>query len=687
MVYTNLLSYIMLGKEGLRESFFRTNLRKEKSRGEVSSRSTPAFAGLAFGEFGGYRVSIKNGGSFTYEGRVYPFNSFLDTVPRVLDRAARTDDVRIVAAGLANANGRGDRLMSELWLHHGIVSHFQPLAEKIDPKVVAQEVASKYTPDGIANIQLDPVTREITPSRLVSLDYYQKADPQAIAQARFYAEKLKEFGNDRIVHISSTPQGGGVAIMRHAEMRLAREMGLNMHWHVMEPDGKAFEVTKRKFHNIFQGVQDAGERLEEPDKQTYQKWIKQNAALLEPTFKDAKVLVIDDPQPSGLIPYALKANPDLTILYRSHIEIINSLTDDPATPQHELWNYLWYGDPLVAKQEGFDPKTMGIQAAHAFITHPVKSFVPTDVPVERVFGMAPTTDRFDGLNKPLSTQEQQMYMGQINELLKSSEQGEQAPIDLSRPYVSQRARLDPSKGYPDLMEAFKITWDQMRSEEKTLPQLVMIANRAADDPDATRVYEELLGKLNSPRFSYMKDDIKIIRAPHNDLLLNAVTRGSRFVTQLSVREGFEFNVEEAIMKGIPVIGTTRGGIPLQIEEGAGHLVDPGQKPEAYYKEVAKHMYDLFTNDALHAHMSKVALESAHDDFKTERNVANWQWLAFNAVDQIRKNGAVMNGNYGKDDADSDGGYVPRMVEASFARDQEQLTSRRRHKTTSFFRAV
>jgi hypothetical protein len=44
-----------------------------------------------------------------------------------------------------------------------------------------------------------------------------------------FAKELKEMGT-KIAFFSSTPQGGGVALMRHALVRLARVLGVDLTW-------------------------------------------------------------------------------------------------------------------------------------------------------------------------------------------------------------------------------------------------------------------------------------------------------------------------------------------------------------------------------------------------------------------------------------------------------------------------
>lgn len=49
-------------------------------------------------------------------------------------------------------------------------------------------------------------------------------------------------------------QGGGVALMRHALIRFCQHLQVNVHWYVTTPSPDVFSITKRKFHNVLQGV-------------------------------------------------------------------------------------------------------------------------------------------------------------------------------------------------------------------------------------------------------------------------------------------------------------------------------------------------------------------------------------------------------------------------------------------------
>lgn len=42
--------------------------------------------------------------------------------------------------------------------------------------------------------------------------------------------------------------------MRHALIRFCQHLQVNAHWYVTTPSPDVFSITKRKFHNVLQGV-------------------------------------------------------------------------------------------------------------------------------------------------------------------------------------------------------------------------------------------------------------------------------------------------------------------------------------------------------------------------------------------------------------------------------------------------
>jgi hypothetical protein len=106
-------------------------------------------------------------------------------------------------------------------------------------------------------------------------------------------------------------------------------------------------------------------------------------------------------------------------------------------------------------------------------------------------------------------------------------------------------------------------------------------------------------------------------------VLNTLLTNAKIALQLSTREGFEVKVSEAVHHGKPIVACRTGGIPLQIEHGkSGYLVTPGDNDA-----VAKHLFDLYTDDELYETMSEYAKKHVSDEVGTVGNAAAWLYLA------------------------------------------------------------
>lgn len=139
---------------------------------------------------------------------------------------------------------------------------------------------------------------------------------------RLHSKKIK------VAFFSSTPQGGGVALMRHAIIRFAHVMGLDVNWYgklrppsaesrrltdmacecsVPKPKPGVFRITKN-IHNILQGVSRDGQRISEDDKNSISEWILSNAhrywlaenGPLQPPEKGGADIIFVSPPPPWL---------------------------------------------------------------------------------------------------------------------------------------------------------------------------------------------------------------------------------------------------------------------------------------------------------------------------------------------------------------------------------------------------
>ncbi|KAK9423420.1 putative Glycosyltransferase family 4 protein [Seiridium unicorne] len=426
-----------------------------------------------------------------------------------------------------------------------------------------------------------------------------------------FAQTLKD-KKTKIAFFSATPQGGGVALMRHALVRFSKLLGVDLTWYVPKPRPGVFRSTKN-MHNILQGVAEPDKRLSDDEKNTIRDWIVDNAKRywlskggpLRPSSEGgADIIVIDDPQMPGLIPLIKEITPDRPVLYRSHIQIRSDLVAQAGSPQEDVWKFLWND----------------IRHADMFISHPIPEFVPENVPHEKVAYLPATTDWY-GLNKPLNEWDSGYYGNNYNIQCKSHQMTElNYP---KRKYIVQIARFDPAKGITTVVDSyaeFRIRAGISGLEE--IPQLVIAGNSSVDDPDGNMVYDQALDQIEK-YYPHLSDDISVMRLDANDQLLNCLIAKAHVVLQLSTREGFEVKVSEALHAGRPVIATLAGGIPLQVkDEENGFLVEPDD-----YRAVAQHLHDLFADDELWKKMSHAARTGVSDEVSTPGNALAWYYLA------------------------------------------------------------
>jgi glycosyltransferase involved in cell wall biosynthesis len=576
----------------------------------------PAYVGV-YVEDGGFCVAVKSSGKISAECVKTEKNNVDKKIFSWLYKYPLKHKVKVIGTGII-LNGDKDRerkLATDIWLKEDIV----PFLLKINngsgyekAKKAAEEAAKRFKDDYLVDIKFD-TKRKVVVEELARLEDFRKT----VSEEEFgllldLAKRFKK-QKGKLVFFSSTPRGGGVALMRHALIRFFRLLGVNAQWYVMISKEEIFNITKKKFHNVLQNVAPPGTKLTNQDKKLFREWTKKNADRFADIFKKAKVIVIDDPQPSGLVPYIRKANPRAKVIYRSHIQIESDLAAKEGTPQNITWNFIWNN----------------IKSADLFVSHPVKKFIPHNVPREKTVLMGAATDDLDGLNKELAKRHMQYYFDLFNEILKENGQ---APLNLKRPYIVQIARFDPSKGIPDVIESYRKL--RKKIEEKgwpksAVPQLVIAGHGAVDDPEGAPIYKETMNMLEMDDYKNYAKDIKVARLPDSDQILNTLMRGSFMALQLSHKEGFEIKVAEALEKGKPVIAYKTGGIPIQVKHKVnGYLVKVGDTGK-----VADLLYKLLSDKEKYSKLSRNAKDKVERDFFTVSNAIKWLFLAIELMER------------------------------------------------------
>ncbi|BAB65387.1 glycosyltransferase [Sulfurisphaera tokodaii] len=332
------------------------------------------------------------------------------------------------------------------------------------------------------------------------------------------AEKLKGVS---VLHINSTPSGGGVAEILSKLVPLMRELGIETDWKVIRGDKDFFTVTK-SFHN---SLQNGFGELPKGAFEIYNKWQEINGNELD---LDYDIIFIHDPQPAGLIKFRKKGK----WIWRCHIDISN--------PYEPVWNFL---------------KQYVQQYDSIIISSPV--FGRDDL-IKPQYIVPPSIDPLSIKNRPIPEITVRRILYKFD-------------VDPDRPIITQVSRFDRAKDPLGVIKTYKLV------KRHTDVQLVYVGSPASDDPEGEIVYNETVQAAGSDK------DIKLLMLPPNsDLEINAFQRGATIVMQKSIKEGFGLTVSEALWKEKPVIGGNTGGIPLQvINNVTGYLVTTPEEAAHY----------------------------------------------------------------------------------------------------------
>src|SRR5215213_897506 len=121
-------------------------------------------------------------------------------------------------------------------------------------------------------------------------DYQHIVGRDLVEEIRSLAESLK---GTRVVHLSATAFGGGVAEILYTLIPLMKDVGLECEWQVIYGREEFFNATKL-MHNALQG---APEDLSEDQWETWQRYNEMNSRELTSGWD---VAIVHDPQPAAM---------------------------------------------------------------------------------------------------------------------------------------------------------------------------------------------------------------------------------------------------------------------------------------------------------------------------------------------------------------------------------------------------
>jgi trehalose synthase len=391
-------------------------------------------------------------------------------------------------------------------------------------------------------------------------DYATIATRGLMEEIRRLAEPLR---GKRLVHLSATAFGGGVAEINYALVPLMKDAGLDAEWRIISGAEEFFAATKT-IHNALQG-DPVG--LTKTQEEVYRRFQALNA---EEFADDYDFVLVHDPQPAGLIEHF----PDSPAhwVWRCHIDL--------SQPNPEVLGFLL---PWLARYD-------------AAIFH-MQEYVARFAEMPPAFIWPPAIDPLTPKNMALSAEDAAYIVDQFG-------------IDVERPLLTQVSRFDPWKDPLGVIDAYRIV-----KAERPDVQLALVGSMAHDDPEGWDYYNRTVTYAEGDADVYILSNLNNI----GSVEVNAFQVHSAAAIQKSTKEGFGLTVTEALWKTRPVVASRVGGIVAQIQDGeTGWLVDP-YSPE----ECAQACLEILADPAAARQRALRGKEFVRRNFLMPRLLRDW----------------------------------------------------------------
>jgi trehalose synthase len=401
--------------------------------------------------------------------------------------------------------------------------------------------------------------------QLVNVGHKSLADYATIAtrglldEIRALAEPL---AGVRVLELSATAFGGGVAEIQYTLMPLMQDAGLEVEWRIIRGADEFFAVTKA-IHNALQGNPRG---LSEEERAIFERFQQLNAHEIDASAYD--VVVVHDPQPVGVLAHLDRGGAKW--VWRGHIDF--------STPNQEVFDFL--------------RPSLGLYDAAVF--H-LADYVPRSDGLPPCFIWPPAIDPLAPKNMALSVEDAAYIVDQFG-------------IDVERPLLTQVSRFDPWKDPLGVIDAYRLV-----RRERPDVQLALVGSMAHDDPEGFDYWHQVVAYADNDPDVFILSNLNNV----GSVEVNAFQVHSAAVIQKSIREGFGLTVSEALWKARPMIAGRAGGIVTQVEDGvSGWLVGSSEQCAAACLEV-------LADPAAARARALVGKETVRRRFLTPQLLRNW----------------------------------------------------------------
>ena len=443
--------------------------------------------------------------------------------------------------------------------------------------------------------------------------------PERVAELRREIDEARELLEGRVIwNVNSTAKGGGVVELLRPLVGYARGAGVDVRWLVIDGTPAFFDLTKR-IHNRLHGSLGDGGPLDEQARRLYEDVLAANLAEVADRVHPGDVVIVHDPQPAGLVPALHAAGAG--VIWRCHVGV-----DEPNDVVRTAWGFL---HPYVSDADAyvFSRETFvweGLDRGRVAIIPPtIDAFTPKndELRPDTVRGVLGVS----GIIAGVETREQITFRrqgGTPGRIERRVRMIEDEPLRLEDPLVLQVSRWDALKDPIGVIRGFA---DHVPLD--TGAHLVYAGpavDAVADDPEGARMLRKAIeerGRLpQETRRRIHLATLPMEDLDENAIMVNALQRHARVITQKSLAEGFGLTVAEAMWKARPVVASRIGGIQDQIVDGeSGVLLDDPHDLASFGRAIA----ELLDDPARADRMGRAAQDRVRDRFLSVRSLLDY----------------------------------------------------------------
>ena len=318
----------------------------------------------------------------------------------------------------------------------------------------------------------------------------------------------------RVLNLSITAFGTGVAELLSASVPLMTDLGLDCQWQVVRTSEEFNPVNRAMYMAL-------GGRHVDWSSEKVNVWQRFNAMNADLLTEDFDVIVVHDPQPAGIRSFVDERR-------RTAARWIMHCHMDISGAQENVW--------LLLRQH--------IEPYDAVIFE-VESFAPSDMQARGVEIIRPGIDPAGPRNMDLSPEAVAAIAARYG-------------IDATRPLLCQLSPLDDNC---DPMGAIDV-YNLAREAVSDL-QLLLVATVVPEEPLARASFDEVARKSMEHTGVFVLSGLNEV----GNVEMNAFQRAASVILQKDLRRGFGLWVSDALWKERPVVAAPRAGLLEQVIDG------------------------------------------------------------------------------------------------------------------------